>query len=97
MTQNREDLDLPELTIGQVVRVFRTHSSGSLWLYDPKTQKYADDGMIREAFAVGKVRERRGDCYRVTVLRRGREYYLDWMSRYWVRLSHEPAPEVPSW
>ncbi len=92
-----EDLVLPDLQIGQVVRVYRTHSAGTLWLHDPETGAYAEPAEVahvREDHAVGKVRERNGDCYRVTVLRRGRELYVDWMSRYWIRLSHEPAPPM---
>jgi len=92
-----EDLVLPNLEIGQVVRVFRTHSAGTLWLCDPKTGTYAepaDVAHVREDHVVGTVRERQGDCYRVTVLRGGRELYVDWMARYWIRLSHEPPPTM---
>lgn len=95
--RNNEDLDLPELAVGQVVRVFRTHSAAPLWLYDPDTGACAEPAeiaLVRENFAVGKVRERWGDCYRITVMRRGRELYVDWMARGWIRLSHEPAPPM---
>jgi hypothetical protein len=90
-----EEFVLPELEIGQAVRVFRTHSAGTLWLYDPETGAYAEPAgvaYVREDHAVGTVRERQGDCYRVTVLRSGRELYIDWTARYWIRLSHEPPP-----
>lgn len=97
MNEQDEQPELPELTIGQVVRVFRAHAAGTLWLYDPTTGQYAENGLVRGEFAVGKVRERRGDCCRVTVLRGGRQYFIDWTSRHLIRLSHEPAPTIRRW
>lgn len=84
---------LPPLKIGAVVKVFSTSSSSPIWFYDPDTNKCTTE-YSREPFEVGKVRERRGDCYRVTVLRRGRELFVDFRSRHWIRMSHERAPRI---
>lgn len=89
----------PPLTVGAIVRVYPTSSSSPLWLHDPATGQPADIPPVTEAtdFEVGTIRERSDDLYRVTVRRRGVEYYLDWTARYWVRQSHEPAPGRPAW
>lgn len=87
-------LDMPELAIGQPVRVYQTSTSSPIWLYDPAAgQPHTELGLVRGEYVDGTVRERRGECYRVTVMVDGVELYVNWMSRYWVRpLDESPAP-----
>lgn len=86
---------LPELAVGQVVRVYRVHLAEPVWLMDAETGQYLPG---RDNPEVGRVLIRDdthyldGARYRVTVLRAGREYHTDWYARYWLRLSHEPPP-----
>ncbi len=84
------------LVIGQNVRVYRAHASGSLRLKDPATGRPHRDGDVDGDFVIGNVREHRDgtDFYRVTVIRNGVEMYVDWMSRHWIRTFDEPAVTV---
>lgn len=88
--------DLPALTVGQVVRVFRGAKGSPIFFVDPATGRYADVPPCTGEFEVGVIRENHAgtDAYRVTVRKRGRELYIDWTGRYWIRLSHEPAPDT---
>ena len=83
--------DWPALTVGDIVRVFRTSASSPLWFYDPEGGEGDFSLAVSE---IGMVREVRHECYRVTVLRNDRELYVDWSSRYWVRLITEPDPPL---
>lgn len=83
------------LAIGMPVRAYRSHAAGTLWLYDPATGTYAEDGWVPEGFVEGVVREigTTGEVYRVTVTRNGRELFADWRSWWWITRLDEPAPE----
>lgn len=98
---DRPDWEWPTLAVGQPVRVYPTGRSSPTWFYDPATDTCTTEFSMDE-FEVGQIRE--ATCgevdddghqlqwYRVTVLRGDRELYVDWLSRYWVRLLDEPGP-----
>jgi hypothetical protein len=101
--------DVAVLAPGTAVRVYRTSQSSPHWFYDPATGQCADPDVYGKAcfsmdpYVDGTVREvgESGEHYQVTVDRDGRELYLDWMARYWVRLLSEEPPtyafDAPRW
>ncbi len=93
------DRDSRFLAVGTPVLVYRTHQGAPHWFYGPSSASDSDEYSM-EPYVEGVVREARcraGDdgVYRVTVCRNGRELYLDWMDRYWVRLPGEEPPTYP--
>lgn len=92
---------LPDLTPGQVVRVYRAGAEPTRFveLVDGYKEWPALVGPSWEPFETGTIREelprsREEDqrLYRITVVKDDQELFIDWTSRYWIRLTTEPAP-----
>lgn len=90
--------EMPDLTPGQDVRVYRMPGE-VIRFYEPPREWLANVAPSRDEFVTGTLREELDDTserheryYRVTVTTDGQELYIDWTNRYWIRLPHEPAP-----
>lgn len=96
-----ETAALPDLATGQVVRVYRAGDEPTRFmeLVDGYKEWLALAKPSWEPFETGTVREElprsRGEdqrLYRITIVKDGQELFIDWTSRYWIRLPDEPAP-----
>lgn len=96
---------LPDLAVGQVVRVYRPGNEPIRFmeLVDQYKEWPAALAPSMEPFETGTLREELDGItdahlrlYRVTIAKDDRDLFIDWTSRYWVRLPDEPAPGQPT-
>jgi hypothetical protein len=98
--QVEETAALPDLTPGQAVRVYRAGNEPTRFMelvdrykewpatVPPSTEPF-ESGTLSEDLGMEHPQDR---LYRVTVVKDGQELFIDWTSRYYVRLPDEAAP-----